>query len=370
MIRGAAVIVGLAGAVAAAQAQEGPSVALHGFGGWAYGKTNHNDYLAGLPDGDYRTSNFAINVQSNPIERLRITTQVEWQEDQHGGAVSLDYAFAEWFFSDALKLRAGQIKQPFGISTEVFRVGTLRPFFDLPQAVYGGVGLTGGKAIKGVSLTGTASLGTRWTISYDLYGGGVDQQEFVLPELFLRGEPVSATNEFELASTRDVVGAHVVVETPVPGLRVGGSGFTGIEVIDLNRRKVFGLQAEYLRGPWSLRGEYVHENVPADITIRGAYIEAAYRLRDRWQGAVQYGRLTTDLPGVNTSIAPSLLNHTEVAVGLNYWFSPQFVFKLSYHHVDGNRLAAPEPEDVAALVRSGALPTKTQLVHFGAQFSF
>src|SRR5260370_1417627 len=118
-------------------------------------------------------------------------------------------------------------------------------------AIHGFRGWAYGKAMRSVSLTGSATLGTRWSISYDLYGGGVDQQEFVLPELFLRGEPVSATNEFELASTRDVVGAHVVVETPVPGLRVGGSGVTGTEIIDVNRRKVFGLQAKSLRVPWS-----------------------------------------------------------------------------------------------------------------------
>jgi hypothetical protein len=195
------------------------------------------------------------------------------------------------------------------------------------------------------------------------------QQEFVMPKIFLRGGPVSEANEFELASTRDVVGAHVVLETPVRGLGVGASGYTGTE-IDADHRKVFGLQAEYLHGAISLRGEYVHMTVPNDVTVNSAYLEAAYRLRDRWQAAVQYGRLTTDLSGADTSIAPSLLDHTEVAVGLNYWFSPQFVLKLSYHHVHGNRLAAPEPEDLVAQVRSGTLQTRTQLLQFGAQFSF
>jgi predicted porin len=369
VFRSVVAIAGLVGTVAAAAAQETPSLAIHGFGGWAYGKTNNNAYLGGLPDGDYRTSSLAFNVQSSPIEHLRITTQVEWQEDEHGSAVGLDYAFAEWFFSDALKFRAGQIKQPFGISTEVFRVGTLRPFFDLPQAVYGEVGLTGGKAIKGVSLTGTAGLGPRWTISYDVYGGGVDQEEFVLPESFLRGARARVSTEFELESTRDVVGAHVVLETPVRGLRVGGSAYTGTE-IGSARRAVFGLQAEYLHGPWSLRSEYAHETVTGDVVVTGGYVEAAYHFNDRWQAAAQYGRLTTDLPGTNTSVAPSLLDHTEVAMGLNYWFSPQFVLKVSYHHVEGNRLAAPEPENLAAQVSSGTLQTRTQLLRFGAQFSF
>jgi hypothetical protein len=369
MFRRAAAIVGLAGAVTAAQAQETPSLALHGFGSWAYGNTDNNAYLGGLPAGDYRSSNVGLNVQASPIEHLRITTQVEWHEDEHGAAVDMDYAFAEWSFSDAVKFRAGQIKQPFGISTEVFRVGTLRPFFDLPQAVYGAVGLTGGKALKGFSLTGTAGLGTRWRISYDVYGGGLDQEEFVMPEDFLRGGSVSAASEFRVESTRDVLGGHLVVETPVDGLRAGGSAYTGKE-IGSTRRTVFGLQAEYLRGAWSLRSEYAHESLPGDLTVSGGYVEAAYRFGDRWQAAAQYGHLTTSLAGAAGPIAPSLLDHTEAALGLNYWFSPQFVLKLSYHHVHGNRLAAPEPEDLSAQVRSGALQTRTHLLKVGAQFSF
>jgi hypothetical protein len=369
MLRRAAPVIGLAGAVTAAQAQDAPSVAIHGFGGWAYGRTDNNAYLGGLPGGDYRSSDFALNVHASPIEHLRITSQVVWREDEHGHSVELDYAFAEWSFSDALKLRAGAIKQPFGISTEVFRVGTLRPFLELPQAVYGGVGLTGGTAFKGLSLSGAARLGTRWTISYDVYGGGVDQEEFVMPENFLRGQAVSVANELEVESTRDVLGGHIVVETPVPGLRVGGSAYTGKE-LGSTRREVYGLQAEYLIGAWSVRGEYAHETVPGDLTVTGAYLEAAYRLGDRWQAAAQHGRLRTHLVGADAAVAPSLLDHTETALGVNYWFSPQFVLKLSYHYVDGNRLAAPEPADLAAQVRSGALQTKTHLLQFGAQFSF
>ena len=58
----------------------------------------------------------------------------------------------------------------------------------------------------------------------------------------------------------------------------------------------------------------------------------------------------------------------DAAAGLNYWFSPQFVVKLSYHHVDGNRFA--RPEEAGETLRSGGLDSHTNLVALGAQFSF
>jgi hypothetical protein len=280
----------------------------------------------------------------------------------------LDYAFAEWRFSDALRLRLGQVKQPFGISTEVFRIGTVRPFLELPQAVYGPVGLTGGKAYKGIGLTGTHVAG-RWTLRYDLYGGGLTQEEFVTPELFLLGVPVTEENEFELEATRDVVGGRLVVQSPVTGLSVGVSAYGGKE-IGSSHRVVVGLQAEYLSDRWSLRTEYAHEDVKNDLTATGLYGEAAYRLGDHWQFATQYGRHTSALGPPIVVDAPSLLEHKELALGLNYWFSPALVVKLSYHRVDGNRLAAPEPDELEAQVREGTLARKTNLYQFGAQFSF
>ena len=67
--------------------------------------------------------------------------------------VELDYAFAEWFVSDALKIRMGRVKHPFGLYGEIFDVGTLRPFYLLPQSIYGPNGFTA-KAYNGVGLTG------------------------------------------------------------------------------------------------------------------------------------------------------------------------------------------------------------------------
>lgn len=341
-------------------------VQLHGFGSWAYGNTNGNDYLSGSEDGRYDDASFALNVVATHADRLRVVAQPEWLDREDGTEVELDYAFAEWTFSDKLRLRAGKVKQPFGISTEVFDVGTLRPFSELPQAVYGPVGLVG-ESYKGIGIAGAITFGQHWEVVYDVYGGGQELEEYLPPEAVAEGETFE--DPIELERTKDIVGARAVVETPISGLRFGASAYTGNEV-GSHRRTGLGIQAEYLAGPWSIRSEYASETVKDDLDADGFYVEAAYHLDPHWQLAVQYDHLKSSLAAVPDPAAPSLLKHEEVALGLNYWWSSDFVFKLSYHNVDGNRFAGPPPTDLAESVTAGTLKTKTNMLLVSTQFSF
>jgi hypothetical protein len=339
---------------------------VHGFGSWAYGKTNANQYLAGDHDGRYDDARLALNVVGSVTDRLRVVGQLEFLDGPDDTEVQFDYSFAEWALSDKLKLRAGKVPMPFGISAEVFDVGTLRPFLELPQSVYGPSGLVG-ESYKGVGLTGSLALKGGWGLTYDLFGGGQELDEYLPPEAVILGEEF--TESIELERTRNMLGGHVVVETPVMGLRFGASAYTGDEVGSL-RRTGLGAQVEYLAGPWSVRSEYTRESVKDDLEANAFYAEVAYRIDPHWQVAGQYGRLTSDVLPVPEPAAPSLLDHEEIALGLNYWFNPHFVFKLSYHHVEGNRFAGPHPQELAEVAASGTLKEKTKLVLFGAQFSF
>jgi Phosphate-selective porin O and P len=353
--------------VVAAHAQDSQQrVEVHGFGDWVYGRTNGNLYLAGEEKGNYEDASLGLNVMAIASDRLRIVGQAEWVDGPQGTEVHLDYSFAEWRISDKLKIRAGKVKQPFGISAEVFDIGTLRPFVELPQAVYGPVGLVG-ESYKGVGLGGSFDLKGGWNLSYDVYGGGQEVRELLAPEAVAKGEEFA--NEVELEKTRNMIGGRVVAETPVAGLRIGASAYTGNE-IGSNRRNALGLQAEYLAGPWLVRSEYVRETVADDLKASGFYLEAAYRIDSRWQVAGQFGRLTSDVLSVPTPVAPSLLDHKELAASLNFWWSANFVFKLSFHHVVGNRFAGPAPEDLAQVVAAGTLKEKTNAVFLAAQFSF
>lgn len=121
---------------------------LSGFGLWQYGKTDGNTIRGATEEGDYDTGLFGLNVSASLSDHIRVTGQLDIDVE---GETELDFAFAEYSFSDAARLRVGIIQHPFGISTEVFDVGTLRNFAELPFSIYGPTGVIG-EGIRGVSV--------------------------------------------------------------------------------------------------------------------------------------------------------------------------------------------------------------------------
>jgi hypothetical protein len=55
--------------------------------------------------------------------------------------------------------------------------------------------------------------------------------------------------------------------------------------------------------------------------------------------------------------------HRDIALGANYWFSPNFVLKASYHTIEGNLWAIPDDPTAAA-------DPDTRMWLVGTQFSF
>ena len=110
----------------AAFAQGTSTIEIHGFGGWAYGETNGLSYTLGDSDGIAENAEFALNFSVQPTDRLSFVAQGFFESDHHGQNAEIDYAFAEWKFNDAAKVRIGRVKHAFGIYGEIFDVGTLR----------------------------------------------------------------------------------------------------------------------------------------------------------------------------------------------------------------------------------------------------
>ncbi len=366
-------------------------VSIRGFGGWAYGDTDGNRYLTGSEEGQYDNVGVSLALSASPYERLRISSQLEVFSDptsDDNAEVELDYAFAEWAFSDAIHGRAGRSKHPFGIYAEIFDVGTLRPFFDLPQGIYGPTAIAG-ESYDGIGLTGRKRFGD-WDLQFDAYVGSL-RFEALEPWDGLRDEDDDAPGDDEdeeLVENKErdeVVGFRLDFETPVNGLTFGFSGYTGTAQDDEGlggeegdepgeeeegelRNTGFGLHLEYATGPWTLRMEVAHLDEEDEVATDAAYVELAYQLTDRWQLAFRYDRADTKVREVDISDVPTLGEHDDLAFGVNYWFSTDLVLKLSIHQVEGNRLALPEEADLA--IDTGTLDDETTLVSFGAQFSF
>ena len=365
----------------ALSAQETPlqKVEVHGFGSWNYGATNtDNLYLGGKRKGTSANSSLSINVSGQVSERFSVSSQVEFAFAQQGeGEADLDYVFGEWRFNDAFKLRAGQVKQPFGIYTEFFDVGTVRPFLALPQSVYGLNGMVG-EAYRGIGFTGTHALG-RWEIEYDGYTGGLSRLENEMPGDFYRimngtTDDTLGVEGLEGESTDRLYGGRVWLATPVQGLRFGGSTYRGESFEEGEEDEVTSAYAgslEYMASRTTIRAEYTHLWESDNDKQTGYYVEASVRPYGKWEVAGQFDDWRADLDGPEYAPAISLLRHRETAFGVNYRFSPNFVLKLSHHWVEGNRFALPEMDSVIDALRAGEqLDKKTKTLLFGAQLSF
>jgi hypothetical protein len=370
-----ATAVATATAVTPARAQDLLSkIEVHGYGGWSFGRTmdnvSSNFFLFAHARGDYFHNEFALNLAAPLTDRVTIIAQPFWHSGHHANQTSsgMDYVFGEYKWSDAVRLRVGNVKQPFGIYTEVFDVGTLRPFAALSQAVYGPSGMIG-KSYSGIGLTGTMFTQHALSVDYDLYGGGLETLEDDTPLQVLAAG--TASNVLPTRTFRDVIGGRVILRTPIDGLSFGTSAFTGTRpltkagVLGEWRRSVIGAHAELVNDAWWLRAEYANEAEQGAYRSQGGYGEAAYFLTDRWQLAGTYGRHYVDptvtyISAANQALGASLLNHTETGGGLNYWLTRNFVVKTSYHHVTGNRFSHPDANPVSATV-----PSKLQTITLG-----
>ncbi len=353
----------------AAEFQDG-KLSIDGFGGWAFGDSNHNNrFSAAQPTGSFGSGDFALAVTARLSERAVAGAQMRLVP--RDGTVLLDWVFGEWRFSDRLRLRLGIVKHPIGIYGEVPRVGTLRPFYRLPESVYGSTELTA-DGVKGISVSGNLPSVGAWSFSYDLYGGSVTVPatnviDKVISPQSLRpgGTLVTSTNE-----AKYIIGGRLIANTPVEGLDIRLSSY-GTPVTGANEpRLVIGPSIQYVGEKLSAKTEYFFFYEAGDQSNDGqrthaAYLEVAYYIIEQIQLGARIDFFEMRVLGGATS---SLFDHHELAATFNYWFNPGLVVKLSVHGIDGNRFARPSPLDDALL--AGNMDRHTLAVILGMQFSF
>ena len=395
-------LVAVAVSATTAGAQQIPqNVEVHGFGSWNSGATNNeNLYLGGKWKGSSTNSSAGVNLTGDLGDRVSFTTQVEFGFNGETEA-ELDYAFGEYRFHDALKLRAGQVKQPFGLFTELMDVGTVRPFLHLPQSMYGPTAAVA-EAYRGIGLTGNLNLPGGSSLDYDVYGGGLNREEneFTLDmyrALQGRKSFEEVGNEIGTEVTDQMYGGRLMFNV-VQGLRVGTSGYhsiTGEASAGRGWVTTMGYAAEYVRGRTALRSEVFRQWENDHDRENGWYYEGSYRPFGGWQLAGRFDRSSVHLKNprptsssdlavdVRPPVGQSLLEHRELAGGVNYFFSPNFVMKASVHHTTGNHFAQPVGDgslisayhDAEALYQSTGTVTqvparKTTALLVGAQFAF
>jgi hypothetical protein len=360
---------------ASASAQSLGNVTVHGAGGFAAGETDGpNAYASGTPDGAWNLHDLTLSVLSTPTERLLVGASVYWGVrnifETSNAEVNLTQAFGQYTLSDALKVRAGLSRQPFGLYSETLEIGTLRPFLNLPRGVYS-PGLFQWDGYRGVGVTGTLAGQSSWPVDYDLYGGELSSQSSGANPVFGQiGSGRRGTQQL-----RDMVGARVRLHPPVEGLMIGASFYSGTPQIGLlglpaERQVAYLGSLEMLRERWSLRSEYGFRDAGNGLEGEAAFVELTYRPVPRWEVAARWDSLEIEF-GPRIRLPPSIAtigDHEDVGIGLNFRVVEGLVLMTSYHQVEGNFFAAPL--DGLDFAHGEAFDTETRLLQLGAQFSF
>jgi hypothetical protein len=123
------VTLALLGALAGTAAAD-DRLRINGYGSLEYEKQIFD--LAGKGDkqGSFDADGFDLVVTAVPTDRFRVSADVSWEHgastEEFRGNVVVEYAFAELYAYDWLKVRAGKTFTPFGIYNEIH---TAKPLF-------------------------------------------------------------------------------------------------------------------------------------------------------------------------------------------------------------------------------------------------
>ncbi len=149
-------------------------VEIHGFVTQGYLYTNHNNFFADTEkDGSTQFNEVGLNFSSNVGERLRMGVQFFARDLGKMGdmAVTIDWAYADYNFSDWLKLRAGKVKLPYGLYNTERDVDMLRTFILLPQSLYYEGWRDSANALNGGGFYGYIPVGFAGDFEYHIYSG-------------------------------------------------------------------------------------------------------------------------------------------------------------------------------------------------------
>lgn len=359
-------LAGVALPAAAGDQLSWPGLRLDVFGGWAWGETSENIYLDASRSGEFEKGNLAISARHDFSPKLRGVAQVELEQAPGETEVDLDYFFLDWRPDDTYTIRLGRSKQPFGIYSEFFDLGTDRPFYDLPQGIYGPTEIVA-ESLDGLSFLARRDLAGN-ELRFDAYVGKVRFAATEPWEDLEDGETLIETEEEDI-DREETVGVRLEWQNRA-GLTLGLSAFRGRDTHngdeeEFGSARAFGGHLVWDDGRWLVRAEAVHFEEEGNLDVEAAYFEAARRFGKHWQAALRWDRSTTRVEeeDLDEFGAEELGEHRDLAVGVNYWLNPGLVLKLSHHWVEGERFLA-----------GGEIGTpeanEARLIRFGVQFLY
>jgi hypothetical protein len=127
-----------AGSPVLAQSLEDLNIQVHGYAtqGFLY-TTQNNIFTTTSSDGSPAWTDAVANLAAQPTPKLRVAFQVRYfLLGTYGNVITLDWAAADYKFSDKFGLRFGKVKTPVGLFNEIQDIDPSYLWALLPESVY------------------------------------------------------------------------------------------------------------------------------------------------------------------------------------------------------------------------------------------
>lgn len=334
--------------VALAQEEPDPlALQIHGFVSQGFLVTTDNNYLARSKNGSFELTEVGINFTKPLTEDLRIGVQLFARDLGRIGNydVQADWYYIDYRWTNWLGFRAGRVKVPFGLYNEINDIDAARPFVLLPQSIYPTQQRDYLLAQTGVELYGYVDLRAGGAIDYRVYGGTIflDQDE-------LEEDPGAPFEALEVRIPY-VAGARVLWETPLPGLRLGGSA----QLVQFELDLMFD---PAVWTPLQMAGALPADFsgvVEVDLPIFLWVASLEYAVRDLWLAA-EYSRWRGEIQSSARALLPDddITNERMYAMA-SYrflpWLQPGIYYALYFEDVDDRDRRSLRQHDTAVTVR-------------------
>jgi hypothetical protein len=286
----------------------------------------------------------------------------------------MDWFYLDYRFEDWVGIRAGRVKIPFGLYNDTADIDAARVPILLPQSLYSLNSRDFLLSQTGGEIYGRIDLGAIGALEYRHYAGTI----------FLDTSTATTLQRTDTLTVPYLVGERLMWETPLEGLRMGGS----VQALRLDARITLKdkpvtieipavlavASVEYVAHDLLLAAEYSRWRVgvnssdasvlpPGQTVSERAYGMTSYRLSKWVQPGAYYSMY---FPDVRNRTGRAQMQH-DVAATLRFDINEHWLLKLEGHYMNGTADVSPVLNDNVkrdALPRSWGLFLAKTTVYF------
>jgi hypothetical protein len=317
---------------------------IHGFASQGFLVSTKNNYLAKSKQGSFELTEVGVNLTKPLTDSLRTGVQLFSRKLGATGNYNakFDWFYIDYHWQDWLGFRIGRVKLPFGLYNEFNDIDSARVPILMPESIYPIQNRDFLLAQTGGELYGHIELSDAGALEYRLYGGTI----FIDPT-------VTADTPYRIKSldVPYVAGGRLLWETPLPGLRIGGS----LQLLSIHTEVLYDAviwRAQQQAGilPDDFTGK-VRAKIPAvlwvgsiEYLVHDLLLAAEY---SRWRVKVESSQATL-FPASNTT---NERLYGMAAYRVTTWFQPGLYYSLYFPNVDDRRGRDAMQHDLATTLR-------------------